>query len=82
MSHIIGRYFFSSSEESVGHRYGRMVLGSSAREAGEPIAGGASTFFVASCLSSQFDLPGKRYAVREYQSGTGPLLIEGRNTAT
>jgi hypothetical protein len=61
----------------VGHRYGRMVPGSSARVAGEPAAGGASASFLARCLSNQFDLPGKRYAAREDQSGAGPLFIGG-----
>jgi hypothetical protein len=41
----------------------------------------ASAISVASCLSNQFDLPGKRYAAREDQSSAGLLLIGGRNTA-
>jgi hypothetical protein len=43
-----------------------MVPGSSARVAGEPAAGWEDfSFFLASCLSNQFDLPGKGYAVKE-----------------
>jgi hypothetical protein len=52
------------------------------RNLANPLPGGVSAFFVASCLSNQFDLPGKRCAAREGQSGAGPLLIGGRNTAT
>lgn len=37
----------------------------SARVAGGCGAGGASAFFVASCVSNQFELPGKPFAVRE-----------------
>jgi hypothetical protein len=49
----------------VGHCYGRMVPGTSVRVAGEPAAGmvGRRLFFVASCVSNQFDLLGIRYAV-------------------
>jgi hypothetical protein len=58
----------ASSEESVGHWYGRMLPGSSARVAGEPAAGWLRRrlFFVTSCLSNQFDL-GKHYAVCRYE---------------
>ena len=54
-----------------------MVPESSTRIVGEPAAGGTVGFFVASCLSSQFNNPAKRYAGREDQSDAEPLLIGG-----
>lgn len=47
----------ASSEESVGHSYGQMAPGSSARvPANPPLDGGAPFFFVASCLFEGFRL--------------------------
>ena len=44
----------------MGHSYGRLVPGSSARVAGEPAAdGGASVFFLASCVLNQLSSPVK-----------------------
>jgi hypothetical protein len=64
-------FFSASSEKSVGHRYAPMGAGSSVRAAREPDVGwrGFSFFlFAASCLSNQFALSGKRYAVdREFR---------------
>jgi hypothetical protein len=60
--------FFASSEKSVGHRYAPMGAGNSSCAAREPRFGmrGFSFFpFVASWLSNQFPLSGKRYAVTE-----------------
>jgi hypothetical protein len=64
----MGDLKYGSSEESVGHRYVRMAgrkLGSRRRPTRCRIARLQLFIFVDSCLSNQFALSGKRYAVRE-----------------
>src|SRR5215470_8924043 len=57
-----------------------MVPGNAARLAGEPAAGGTSALFVASCLSNQFDIPGRcRYG---WIKLTSPSSHRGRDTGT
>src|SRR5581483_2423337 len=53
-----------------------MVPGRSVRVAGESGADGPRLFFVASCLSNRFELPGKPYAVRDLRRK--PDFIVGR----
>jgi len=50
--------------------------------AGEPGAGAASAFFVARCLSNQFDVPGKRYAGTVDQAGVAHFSSSGEIRAS
>jgi hypothetical protein len=56
-----------------------MVPGSSARAAGEPAAGwwGVGFFPSPVAFSNEFDLPGKRYAVRKDQILGGHISSSG-----
>jgi hypothetical protein len=66
----------------MGQGYGRIVPGNSARLAGEPAAGGASAFGVASCPSNQFDVPGKRCARTMGQAGVAQFSSSGEIRAS
>ena len=55
----------------MGHGYGRIGAGKLGPRSANPLPdGGRRLFFLASCLSNQCDLLGKRHTVREDRSRT------------